>query len=268
MNWAREALRLGAGWDELKAIHHALRAGSGNAEGLPVPHFLRRAFDALPARASEIEIQNYIAQFLDQPQNGPDPCLDEHLLYLFGNVWNRLLASESPTPVSVVELACGSANDYRFFDTFGLAKHLDYTGLDLCEKNIRNAQAMFPRARFAVGNALSISAADLSFEYCLVQDLFEHLSIEALECALAETCRITRKGLCFGFFNAHEGEDHIVRPVESYHWNALSLRRIRQQLEHHGFQVQAVHIDTFLRWRFGCGDTHNQNAYTCFAERR
>ena len=44
-----------------------------------------------------------------------------------------------------------------------------------------------------------------------------------MEVAVAEICRVTCEGICAGFFGMHEEEDPIVRPVDDYHWNTLSL---------------------------------------------
>jgi hypothetical protein len=65
----------------------------------------------------------------------------------------------------------------------------------------------------------------------------------------------------------HEGQDHIVRPVDDYHWNGLSLVRTKELFERADFAVQTVHIATFLKWRLACDQTHNQNAYTFLARR-
>ena len=46
---------------------------------------------------------------------------------------------------------------------------------------------------------LEIAADDKSFDVCFVHDLFEHLSIEAMERAVRETCRVTR-----GLLVAHQ----------------------------------------------------------------
>ena len=104
------------------------------------------------------------------------------------------------SPIKVLEPACGSANDYRFFQGCGLARHIDYLGLDLCAKNVENARALFPSARFETGNVFEIGAADASYELCIAHDLFEHLSIAGLERAVSEVCRVTRSGLCAHFF--------------------------------------------------------------------
>jgi hypothetical protein len=65
----------------------------------------------------------------------------------------------------------------------------------------------------------------------------------------------------------HGDAEHIVQPVADYHCNRLSVGRVREVLEEHGFAVQITHIGTMLKWRFACGETHNQNAYTIFAGR-
>jgi hypothetical protein len=108
----------------------------------------------------------------------------------------------------------------------------------------------------------AIPAADKSCDLCFTHDLFEHLSTAGGERALAEVCRVTRQALCLGFFNMHEEADHIVRPVNDYFWNTLSLPRLRALLESHGFEVEAIHLGTFLKWRLACEHTHNPNAYT------
>ena len=89
----------------------------------------------------------------------------------------------------LLEPACGSANDYRYLAAFGIAGLLDYTGFDLCEKNVANARALFPRTRFEVGNVFEIAAADQAFALCFVHDLLEHLSPAGLERAVEELCR-------------------------------------------------------------------------------
>ena len=47
----------------------------------------------------------------------------------------------------------------------------------------------------------------------------------------------------------------------------LSLARTKALFERAGFLVQTVHIGTFLKWRVGCDQTHNKNAYTFLARR-
>ena len=161
----------------------------------------------------------------------------------------------------MLEPACGSANDYRFIATFGIGRILNYTGFDLCEKNILNARQMFPGVRFEVGNILEINAPDNTFDYCFLHDLFEHLSVEAMEAAITEVCRVTRQEIYIGFFNMYKGNRHIIKAVDNYHWNNLSTVRTKEIFERYASVVQVIHIDSFLVSRFGCSDTHNKGDY-------
>jgi SAM-dependent methyltransferase len=217
-------------------------------------------------------VPNYVQTFLSGTQFVSGQArLHQPSLNTFRDLWTRALAPETSghqpstlnsQPLSVLEPACGSANDYRFLHAYGLARLVSYTGLDLCAKNLENARALFPDVSFAVGNVFEIAALDKSFDLCFVHDLFEHLSPEGLQAAVKEVCRVTRQGLCIGFFNMDEIREHQVRPVDEYHWNMLSMGRMRELLGTCGFAAQVVHIGTFLRQRVGCEQTHNPNAYT------
>jgi SAM-dependent methyltransferase len=187
----------------------------------------------------------------------------------FQELWRQILAAEvPPTPaLTVLEPACGSANDYRFLHSYGLTRFLAYTGLDLCPANIQNARALFPDAHFDIGNVFELSAPDCAFELSFVHDLFEHLSLEGLYVAIKELCRVTRRAICANFFQMDEIPEHIVRPTDEYHWNLLSMDQIKKLFADHGFSAQVVQIKSFLRQEFGCDYTHNPNAYTFFLQR-
>jgi SAM-dependent methyltransferase len=267
LNWLNEHLLPTATQEDLSAVRHALQAGGDNAEGLPIPTFVSATFAMLPAALGQATVPNYIAQALDAPTGTEPLAISEPVLATFEQLWAKTLQDQPPSRLTVLEPACGSANDYRFLHSYGLARLLHYTGFDLCEKNVANARAMFPEASFATGNVFNIQSSDLAYDYCFVHDLFEHLSLDGMQRALAEICRVTRHGLALGFFNLHEADEHVVRPTGEYHWNTLSAPRLRTDLERLGFQAQLIHIDTFLKWRFGCDQTHNKNAYTILAER-
>ena len=266
MNWALKLVKQPGGADDFPAILHALESGADNAEGVPIPHFVSRTFAALPAQVNEMVIPSYLRELLiEAPRRSSRSMIDGEWITSFERIWRAVLANQPAQGVTVLEPACGSANDYRFLDAFGIARLVEYTGFDLCEKNIANARALFPAARFETGNAFEIRGADKSFDVCFVHDLFEHLSLEAMDVAVAEICRVTREGICAGFFSMHEEEDPIVRPVDDYHWNTLSLVKASALFERHGFAVHPIHVGTFLKWKFGCEETHNDNAYTFFA---
>jgi hypothetical protein len=252
----------GADAETRRAVLHALRARADNAEGVEVPGFLVDAFSALPRRAGGARVPNYLRRWLEAGAS-PPPAegWDRGWLETFQRLWPRRLEGASGRRLSVLEPACGSANDYRFVEAFGLAAGLDYTGFDLCEKNILNASSRHPGARFRLGNVFDIET-DRPFDVAYVHDLFEHLSPAGLERAIAELCRVTRSAICAHFFNMDEIDDHVVRPVDDYHWNTLSMARVVAAFEAQRATVQVIHIASFLRWLLGCGETHNQGAYT------
>lgn len=256
MNWVLRLLKKPICFSQLQAILDTLLRGKNNAEGVEIPSYITETFTSLA-------LPNYICDVLNGwPVETSDGSIPAYLLSTFQVIWREVLACEHSKCISVLEPACGSANDFRFIDAFGIGHFLNYTGFDLCEKNIHNAKQMFPKICFEVGNVLEIDVRDKSFDYCFVHDLFEHLSIEAMEVAIGQICRVTRRGICAGFFNMYKGDRHIVKAVGSYHWNTLSVTETKAIFEQHEFSVDVIHIDTFLRSKFNFPDTHNKGAYT------
>jgi hypothetical protein len=261
MNWLLRLLKRHVKAWQLQAVLDALLSGQEEAEGLIIPSYVSETFATL-------ELPNYICDALNwTPVETTDVPIPSYLLSTFQTIWHEVLAIEQPQCLSVLEPACGSANDYRFIDAFGIGRLLDYTGFDLCEKNVRNAVHMFPDVRFHVGNVLEVDARVKAFDCCLVHDLFEHLSIEAMERAIEQISRVTRRSICAGFFNMYEGNRHFIKAVGDYHWNTLSAARTKALFERHGFIVRVIHVAPFLASTFGCQDTHNKGAYTFIMRR-
>jgi len=256
MNWLLTLLKKSVRAGQLQSVLDALLEGQDNAEGLEIPSYISETF-------STLRLPNYICDLLNwTPVETTEAPIPEYLMSTFQAIWQEVLAGERSERISVLEPACGSANDYRFIESFDIARLLDYTGFDLCEKNIRNAKQMFPKVCFKVDNALEIDAENDTFDYCFVHDLFEHLSIKAMEVAISEVCRVTRQDLCIGFFNMHNGDQHIVKVIGDYHWNKLSMGETKAIFESHASVVDVIDIDKFLASKFGCSDTHNKDAYT------
>jgi hypothetical protein len=265
MNWVVGLAKTLSRPEDWLALADGLQRGADVAEGIEIPLHILRIHAALPASASGLEVPNYLREFVTAMSAGPAagrPAGDPFGQFM--SLWHQALSALTRPAAAprVLEPACGSANDYRFLEASGLARLLDYSGFDLCEKNVQNARALFPAARIESGNVFDIAAPDKSVDYLFTHDLFEHLSLEGLETAAREVCRVTRQGLCLGFFNMDEIPDHTVRPVEDYHWNTLSVDRMRELFCAQGFAVQVVHIGSFLRWAAGSDYTHNPNAYT------
>jgi len=264
MNWLMTLASRAGDPEEFRSVLHALQRGADNAEGIEIPQFVLQTFRALPATVSGLTIDNYIETFLLGSQLAGSKAIPHPpTLDTFARLWSAALSRITQhASRSLLEPACGSANDYRFLHAYGLAPLLDYTGFDLCAKNVENAQGLFPATRFEIGNVFEIAARDKAFDLCAIHDLFEHLSLEGLNAAVNEVCRVTRSGLCIGFFQMDEAPEHIVRPLDEYHWNLLSMSRMKELFARHGFAAQAVHIGTFLRQQSGFEHTYNPNAYT------
>jgi SAM-dependent methyltransferase len=262
MNWLFALTRetFPPDWSELL---HGLTVGADNVEGTEIPSDVLQTFQILPQSG----VPNYIEGFLKEALSQPEISWSERkTLDTFGSLWRGVFAAQPENlrtdRLSVLEPACGSANDYRFMAAYGLAARLDYTGLDICQKNISNARALFPEVEFKVGNAFELGYGTKAFDWCVIHDLFEHLSPEGIETAVGEICNATRVGIAVGFFNMEEIPEHVVRPVADYHWNRLSMAQMRELFEKHGFHGQVLNVSSFLQRQTGCGRFHNLHAYT------
>jgi SAM-dependent methyltransferase len=269
MNWLKNIVGRTQDLEINHALLHALHHRADNAEGIPIPLSVVQTFALLPTTYGFQSVPNYIEAFLSGARVSQGRMfLDQPSLDTFQRLWSALLSAfQGHQRLTILEPACGSANDYRFFNSYGIAPFLDYAGVDLCAKNIDNAKVLFPDIPFKVGNVFDLLPPDQSFDLVVVHDLFEHLSLEGLHAAVKEVCRVTRQAICIGFFQMDEIANHLLRPVDEYHWNLLSMVRMRQLFASHGFAAQVVHISTFLRETLGCEETHNPNAYTFFLRR-
>ncbi len=255
MNWLLKLLKKQISVFQLQAVLDALISGQNYAEDLEIPSYISETFNSLA-------LPNYICDLLSwAPVETTEVPIPEYLMSTFQTIWCETLTTEQAQRISVLEPACGSANDYRFIENFGIARLLDYTGFDLCEKNILNAKQMFSDICFKVDNVLEININNNQFDYCFVHDLFEHMSIESMEVAISEICRVTKQDICIGFFNMYDGDQHLVNVVDDYHWNKLSASRTKAIFERHASEVQVMVIDSFLASKYGSCDTHNKGAY-------
>ena len=269
---------LGVRKDRALAARHddilrALLAGPEESpEGVEIPGWVREVFDTLPAEADGLEVPDYLtdALVLPAPSRPDEPPLPEHVASTMLGLFSRALA-DMPAPAerpAVIEPACGSANDYRYLDAFGIARAIDYRGFDLCEKNIENAREMFPAADFRAGNVLAIEADDRQFEICYFHDLLEHLSIDAMGQAVKQISRVADQSVLGHFFQMHDEPEHLVRTKDDYHWNRLSLAKVVALFEAEGFElVRALHVTDLVTARFPEARTHNEHAWTLHLER-
>ena len=231
-------------------------------KNLPIPEYFTESFIQLSSKRSDIP--NYITAALTDRLSDDNCPLPESALSAFQNLWHVILNQKEPQTISILEPACGSANDYRFFHSFGLARFLDYTGIDIAPKNIANARRFFPDINFKNADILNIPADHNSYDYTIAFDIFEHLSPVALEIALSEVAKVTRKQACLSFFNMAHIDEHIIKPTDLYYWNTLSLNKIKQQLSQTAIDIDVIHIDSHLKENYNCHHCDNKNAYIFF----
>ncbi len=184
----------------------------------------------------------------------------------FGRRWQDALADRQAPALSVLEYACGSANDYGAFAGYGIARFLDYTGVDLNETNIANARRRFPDVNFRVGSVLDLPEQDRSMDYVIGFDIMEHLSLPAMQHAMDAAVRICRRGLYFAYFRMDEVPEHVDNPRGNYHFNLLSAPQVRQDMARRFGTVQLIQVADMLKDNFGYAHSYNRKAYALITE--
>lgn len=233
----------------------------GNDKGHSCPGVVRETY--LWLQSDACPITDYISITLgDCDPDKPEQLLCERAIDTFCEIWDIALQGRHSERMRILEPACGSANDYRFIDRCGLSKFISYTGFDISEKNITNARIRFPKTDFRVASILSSGFVDESFDYLFVHDLFEHLSLEALNQALVEVMRLIRHQAWLHLFNAKDCIDHTIQSIDMYHWNLLSISRLCSTIQELGGRVEVVSVPSLLKKKFGCCDNFNPGAYT------
>lgn len=243
-----------------QCLLEALENGAETCGDLKIPPYLHGAFELVSDERQVLP--DYMTQALIAPPFDGSERLPASALSTFEQIWHSILCHREADRISVLEPACGSASDYRYLHSFGVSKFLEYTGFDICDKNITNARHRFPCVHFEIGNIIDIPIEDNSYDFLFVHDLFEHLSPAAIDIALTEISRVTRKQACLSFFNMADINEHIIEPTGLYHWNTLSLSKVQEVLMNSAYDIDVVHIDTFLKDNYDCADYHNQKAYT------
>ncbi len=243
-----------------ESILDVLIDGRKTCGDVKIPSYLRRCFDLVSCEKQALP--DYVSHALIDPLLDEKGWLPDSVLSTFEQIWHSVLYYREANGISALEPACGSANDYRYLHSYGISKFLEYTGFDICDKNITNARHRFPCVHFEIGNIIDIPIEDNSYDFLFVHDLFEHLSPAAIDIALTEISRVTRKQACLSFFNMADINEHIIEPTGLYHWNTLSLSKVQEVLMNSAYDIDVVHIDTFLKDNYDCADYHNQKAYT------
>ena len=186
----------------------------------------------------------------------------------FESLWRKRLERAGSPSTRLLEIACGSANDSRYFRRYGLDHLWKYVGLDLCGANVVNARRRCAEADFLQGDALRLPFRNGAFDGLLAFDLFEHLSIEALQVALGEAARVTRHVMWLSFFQLDRMGHHVVVPDGPYHRNVLSAPRLLDALSQWGWTGRVLDVGADWALQFPGYRHHNPRGRIIEARRR
>ena len=242
---------------DFASLHQAVQ---GKPSEFELPPFLEQGFRDPYSRYFEV------AELYDEIAN----CLStgfDHFSSPFEMVWRDFLKGREFRQCRLIELACGSANDYRMWDACGVAALLDYTGIDISSANIANARKRFPDVNFAVGDICLIAADDQSHDVSVAFDVYEHLSPPSVISALEETLRVARDECWISFFNVADRPEHKFVEVGDYHWNLLSIPLIAEEVRASGFDVEIFSVPGILEAKFEGYRHYNREAHLLAATR-
>jgi SAM-dependent methyltransferase len=243
MTWLMRQLRLGRSRSAL------VEELSGSTARPGTPDVVRQTYGWL--QTDECPLPDYLGEALAfAPPDGTSWSLAEVSLSTFYRVWSRLLSDLASERISVLEVACGSGNDYHGIRECGLSSRISYSGFDISSKNIRNARRQYPGVDFFQASILNSGIPDGSFEYVFVHDLLEHLSPKGLALALEEILRIAQKEVWLHCFNVNAIDRHEIRLSGTFYRNKLSITCLSAALEELGASTQVIRVSDLLFRKF------------------
>ncbi|OHA07867.1 MAG: hypothetical protein A2934_00220 [Candidatus Sungbacteria bacterium RIFCSPLOWO2_01_FULL_47_10] len=176
-----------------------------------------------------------------------DVCADLH--ELAGTLrWQRLKNREIKK-ISLLDAGCGSGNYYESFQKSGMHHLLEYTGIDIAEKNIKNCKRLYPDINFSVADISALPFPDNAFDIVLACQIFEHLPPELLESTLFHSYRVAKEALIINFFCEKDIPEHVILPKDDlYYWNRLSRKKIMETLACPSSHITIVDNYSGRRW--------------------
>ena len=262
MNWVLRLAKAGLPNERLGEVQYALMQGQDAADDIPIPRWITEAV----ARVTGAGVPSYVGEalILMAGQQG-DAAIPDHVLSLFTPVWRTALDGLEVPKVSVLEPACGSANDYRSLAAMGLARLFDYTGLDLCEKNVRTPAACFPACGSRWGTSSNFPSPTGPSTSPWSTTCSSTSRRRPWKWPWPRSAGSPAGPSWVGFFQMHDGPDDIIRPYGTYHYNTLSAARTRDLFLRHAAKVEVAPIASLFRDLFGCPEVPNPAAYVLTA---
>lgn len=261
MTWLLQALRAGA---DRWTLLNDLCALTSNER---IPCIVRETWADL--QSDGCRLPDYISDaLLFRNPDQPEFHLFAPPLDTFVKSWQTLLADLPSERVDVLEIACGSGNDYATIQDIGLSGHITYAGFDISWKNIQNARARFPGVNFFEASILNSGLPDNGVDYLFVHDLIGHLSPDGMEVALREIMRLVRKEAWIHCYNVIDADRHDVRPLSPYFRTRISATKLTASLEQAGADVETVSISALLDRKFHFVPEYTGTACTFIARKR
>lgn len=232
-----------------KQLLDSIMTGAGEDGSADVPDLV--ATTALYLQSDDCPLPDYIAEsllFVDR--NNPDALLPETALNIFQNIWSNTLQDLESPGMDVLEIACGSGNDFQAIRNANIEPYISYSGLDISSKNISNARHKFPGVDFFEASILDSAIPDDSYDVVFAHDVIGHLSGEGMDRALGEIMRISRSEIWIHCFNAVDIDQHEIIPYFQYHRNRISISQFAKTLEDGGFSVEVIKLPDMLKQKF------------------
>jgi SAM-dependent methyltransferase len=157
------------------------------------------------------------------------------------------LIRQIPAGSAVLDLPCGTGRVTRLVAAAGF----DVTGADSSPHMVNtaraNLEAEFPRARFAVREALATGFADKHFDAVISNRLFHHFNEPATRVAvLREFARISRGPVIVSFacsFSLDVVVHRLKRRLQGrpmHHYRPIPLRRFCEEFREAGLSVTST----------------------------
>jgi SAM-dependent methyltransferase len=145
-----------------------------------------------------------------------------------------LLRPRLDSRARLLDAGCGTGGFLRFLLDRGAVGSA--AGVDLSPEAIELARERVPEADLAVASVTGLPFADEAFDAAVLNDVLQHLPEEDVDRALGELRRVVRPGAAV----AVRTGGGLRERRERHDWRVYDRRKLRNELERHGFAVERV----------------------------
>lgn len=122
---------------------------------------------------------------------------------------SALFGRDNLKNITLLDVGCGYGAFYEFL-TKNKTRDVRFTGIDVSQPMIKEAQKRFPRAKFLAGDFMSYDFGDKKFDYIICNGIFtQKLSIPArdmrnyLKKFIGKMDKMSRRGFAFNVMSSH-----------------------------------------------------------------